>query len=238
MKTILLMLILLSSIGCNQDKEVTDYINENEKEEEWVQTPSNEYGSEFNSELPNILVIGDSISIGLTGPLNELMSGYDVFHPADNCRNSYFTRQNLGRWIENPMYTDGLEVILWNNGIWDTVTAADGEKSTSPIEWFGTSLEDYEDNMRAIATKLKATGKRIIFFTTTEVTGGPFIMGKENALNDIAKTIMNDFNIEVIDLYQYAIDVEAVHNPSYDVHFVKESNYVLAQYVKDFILSK
>ena len=231
-------LVFLTLIGCSSPEVVENGPTQTEPEKEWVQTPTTNWGKNYNTELPNILVIGDSISIGITGPLSRaLFDEYDVFHPADNCRNSYFTLHNLDRWLDMPRYAENLEIIVWNNGIWDSLFD-DWDIGEDPREWFGVSIEEYEENIIQIAEKMEATGKRIIFFTTTEIVGGPFKKGMEIELNEIAKRVLPNYGIEIIDMYQIAIDERAEHPISYDVHFTDEGNEILADALKDFILNR
>ena len=51
--------------------------------------------------LPEVLLIGDSISIGYTLPVRRLLDGQaQVFRPPDNCAHSAYGRQL--RWLLVP----------------------------------------------------------------------------------------------------------------------------------------
>src|SRR5688572_26123992 len=62
---------------------------------EWVASPwVPSYGATVDGPLPNILIIGDSISVQYTEATYDLLKDrYDVHHMLDNGRNSYYTRQ-------------------------------------------------------------------------------------------------------------------------------------------------
>ncbi|MBN1591061.1 MAG: hypothetical protein JW888_16225 [Pirellulales bacterium] len=55
-----------------------------------------------NPALPNVLLLGDSISIGYTIPVRkELQGKANVFRPATNCRYSSYGVKNLKLWLGN-----------------------------------------------------------------------------------------------------------------------------------------
>lgn len=202
----------------------------------WVQTPwTPSWGASKDGPLPNVLVLGDSISIGYTGATYDLLKDqFDVMHPADNCRNSSYTLAHVDQWLaEIP----NAQVITWNNGIWNTVR--DSQRTPGdPVTWFGTTPEQYESDIIQIARKLKATGARVIFFTTTDVspTASTFESGKEEVLNEIAKRVLPSEGIEVYDLNAFAKQSGAEHQATFDVHFTEAGNKVLGAYVAGAIL--
>jgi len=204
---------------------------------ERVSIESDKYGRITDTFLPNVLVLGDSISIGYTGPVSEILGDvYDVRHPDENCKNSYYTLENVDRWLEEYPKND---IITWNNGLWDTFL--DEYRSPNyPADWYGTDLEDYEDRLILIARKLKATGARVIFFTTTDIPSGAytFEVGKEIQLNEIAKRVLPAEGVEVVDLNEFALTITAHHYNEADVHYTDRGNELLGEFVSDVIMGE
>ena len=62
--------------------------------------------AEINPELPNVLLIGDSISMGYTKPVREKMKGIaNVFRPATNCGPTTKGVAELDKWLEDRKWS-------------------------------------------------------------------------------------------------------------------------------------
>lgn len=191
------------------------------------------HGATSDGSLPNILVIGDSISIGWISPVYDaLKEEYDISLPMVNGRNSYYSNKHFDACYEKwPA-----EIIIWNNGTWDCTLEEwhDTYAFNQPKEWYGTTLEEYKENIISTARKMKATGARVIFFTTTPLPNGAegiYKVGYEKQLNEIAKNILPNEGVEVYDLYQYAVDVNPERLTSTNEHFSEKGNKILAEFV-------
>ncbi len=173
-----------------------------------------------------ILVIGDSISLGYTPYLQSDMSQYDIIHPKDNCRNSWYTLQNIDMWINQLPHKP--DIIIWNNGIWNTIHDYHDE----PIERLGTSIEQYQNDMTNIAIKLKSITNEVYFNTTTHITpnNSIFNAGYENDLNNSVIDIMNNYKIHIIDLNTVSISLES--NKIDAVHFDTQGYKKIAEYIE------
>lgn len=157
-----------------------------------------------------VFVVGDSISIGYLPSLSQKIGQTNnVYHPLENCRNSWYTLQHVDQWIAQ---VQSPKTIIWNNGIWNVVRDELSNQPGQIKEQYGTTLEQYESDMRAIGAKLKATGARVIFFTTTALdsskTENYFDTQKINQLNDIALRIMPEMGIEIYDLNAVSLTVQ------------------------------
>lgn len=198
----------------------------------WNQTPEQEWGAPTDTPLPNLVVVGDSISIGYTGPLYALLgSEYDVRHPQDNGRNSWYTSQHVGVWTSSAD-----SIVVWNNGVWDCTDRAwhDEHIAFAPWEQYGTTDTEYETNLIATATQLKQNGSRVLFMTTTEAAyyeNGPYAEGREVRLNEIAKRVLPPLGVEVYDLYTFAKAIPNAHPNITDVHFEKSASKLMAEYI-------
>ena len=112
---------------------------------------------------PNeVLLIGDSISIGYTPPVAELLAGaFDVTHHEGNAGDSGDLRAEL-----DSLLAAGGEpgVIHFNVGLHDL-------KRKRPEGTLQVELKDFRVNLRAIVERLQATGARLIWATITPVIG-------------------------------------------------------------------
>lgn len=112
------------------------------------------------SELPCVLLLGDSIRMSYQPYVSELLAGRArVVGPDDNCQYSLYTLSSLDRWLAalgNP------DVVHWNNGLHD----CGHNPSRSPVQ---IPLDMYRANLEHVLRRLRAATSRIIWATTTPV---------------------------------------------------------------------
>jgi len=172
----------------------------------WTFTP--------DPELPNVLIIGDSISIGYTLQVRELLQGKaNVFRPMgrngtrrENCGGTTYGLEHIDRWLAVQKW----DVIHFNWGLHDlkhVKTAGGNDKSNDPNDPTQATLEVYTENMKVLVSKLKATGARLVFATTTPITPGTLnpLRTPEAPVryNAAALEIMKANEIRVNDLHAY-----------------------------------
>ena len=123
-----------------------------------------------NPNLPNILILGDSISIGYTPEVRRLLDGMaDVFRPTTNCMYSGYGVLNVEEWIGDKEW----DVIHFNFGIWDTHYMHDGQLVINLAEHKLEDLtrrytsEQHVQNMEKILAVLQQTGASLVWATTT-----------------------------------------------------------------------
>lgn len=186
--------------------------------------------SHVTSHKKLVLVIGDSISLGYTPYLQkELGSGYEVLHPSDNCRNSRYTLENIDLWISRlPRKPD---IVIWNNGIWNTIH----DYTEEPIERLGTTVEQYKDDMSAIAAKLQLTSAKLYFNTTTHIAANNTIFnaGYEDLLNASIIGMLSYNNVITIDLNAKSSTLESYKKDP--VHYTEEGYEKLAKFIAETI---
>ena len=67
--------------------------------------------------LPNVLIIGDSISLGYTEQVKKLLKDKaNVVHPPCNCQDSGTGVRSMEAWLGKAKW----DVVHFNFGIWDT----------------------------------------------------------------------------------------------------------------------
>ena len=104
-------------------------------------------------------------------------------------------------------------------------------------------MGEYERNLREIVKSLKATGATLIWATTTPVPEKIANVGANRrnsdviAYNSVARTIMEENQVPIDDLYAFALPrIKEIQQPD-DVHFTFEGSVVLARAVADSILA-
>ncbi len=183
--------------------------------------------------LPRVLLIGDSISIGYTLPVRELLKGKaNVHRVLTNCGPTKNVSK-VSDWLADKK-TGGekWDVIHFNFGLHD-LKHSDDKGTLVPVTATSkrqVSPEDYEKNLREIVSKLKATGAKLIFCTTTPVPEGARgrVPGDEVKYNEIALSVMKENNIAVDDLYAFAFAKLDKIQKKADVHFSDAGSKELA----------
>ena len=199
----------------------------------WAITP--------DPKLPNVLILGDSISIGYTLHVRELLKGKaNVFRPhrpdgkrPENCSGTTAGIQRIDRWLAAQEKWD---VIHFNWGLHDLkhVNAETGKNSNSFDDPQQAAPDAYEKNLKQIVAKLKATGAELIFATTTPYPDGvkpARLPADAKRYNDIATKIAKANDIAVNDLYSAILPrLKELQNPI-NVHFNKAGSAFLAKQV-------
>lgn len=181
--------------------------------------------------LPRVLLIGDSISIGYTLPVRELLKGKaNVHRPPENCSNSGTGLAKLDKWLGDKKW----DVIHFNFGLHDlkwtdekgTYVTPDKGKQVTP-------LAEYEKNMRQLAEKLKKTGAKVIWCSTTPVPDGSAgrVKDAEIEYNAVAAKVASECGIAIDDLHAVAKAKQSTIQLPHNVHFTAEGSRVLAESV-------
>ena len=188
--------------------------------------------------LPRVLLIGDSISMGYTLPVREMLAGKaNVHRPAANCASTKAGVLKINDWLGDKKW----DVIHFNWGLHDIVFHdANGKNATPATGSHQVAIADYEKNLRELVKRLKATNAKLIWCATTPVPAGTTNReaGDEVKYNEIAAKIMQDEGIPTDDLYAFALpQLEKIQLPK-NVHFTPEGSKVLAQKVSEEILKQ
>jgi hypothetical protein len=185
--------------------------------------------------LPRVLIIGDSISIGYMLAVREELKGKaNVHRPATNCGPTIRGVQSIDQWLATGKPGAKWDVIHFNFGLHDLKYIDDaGKNATADKGHAQVSEADYEKNLTAIVAKMKATGAKLIFATTTPVPAGSAarIKGDEEKYNAIARRVMEKHGVAIDDLYAFALPKLAEIQLPANVHFKPEGSKVLAKQV-------
>ncbi len=193
--------------------------------------------TKVDPNLPNVLIIGDSISIGYTGAVSAKLAGKaNVIHNPGNAEGTKLGLQKLKEWLGDTKW----DVIHFNWGLHDmkSVKAETGENSNDPNDPRQADLETYTANLEILVKQLKATGAKLIFATTTPFPAGvkPFRLPEDAArYNAAALGVIRANNIQVNDLYQLVLPKLNALQMLRNVHFNQEGSKVLGEQVAHVI---
>ncbi len=189
-------------------------------------------------DLPNVLLLGDSISIGYTlGVRANLKEIANVHRPATNCGPSVKAMAELDNWLGTTKwdvihFNFGLHDLKWMGPNGENLAMPKGEGNTQQVP-----LDEYVMYLDSIAQRLKATGAVVIFRNTTPVPQGAKgrVVGDSKIYNQAAAKVMKRHNIAIDDMYGYTIERLATIMLPANVHFNKEGNVYLAEKVSAVI---
>ena len=154
--------------------------------------------------LPRVLLIGDSVSRGYTQAVRKELAGKANVHRApENCGPSANGLKKLDGWLAGKKW----DLVHFNFGIHD--------RRTLP--------EVYEQNLEQLATRMEATGAKLVWASTTPVPpdtkDGDTVPKAITDRNQIAARVMQKHKVIIDDLHGWMFpDLAKFQNPK-DVHF-------------------
>lgn len=198
-----------------------------------------EPNTKLNTALPNVLLIGDSISIGYTKTAAGLLKDVaNVQRPGANCGDTTSGLRNLERWLGTTRW----DVIHFNWGLHDlcyrhpeskTQGRRDKVKGTLSVP-----LDQYEKNLEELVQRLEKTGAKLIWAATTVVPEGEEgrFVGDDVKYNAAARRVMEKHGIPVDDLHTLTAGFTASYfSGKGNVHFTEEGYTRIARQVAESI---
>ena len=194
-------------------------------------------------DLPTVLILGDSISIGYTPYVRELLKGKaEVKRPMqadgnpENCNGTTYGLTGIDRWLGSFKW----DVIHFNFGLHDMkhVDPATGEGSKNPQHPLQADPDTYKMNLSLLTERLLKTGAKLIFATTTpyaDVINPLRDNGMYEKYNILATGIMKENKIPVNDLCRFIRPRLVEFQQPRNVHFTEEGYRVLAGEVAKMI---
>ena len=183
--------------------------------------------------LPRVLLIGDSISEGYTLPVRKLLQGQaNVHRIPQNGGPTKLGIEHIEQWLGPGRW----DVIHFNWGLHDLMFFPDPK--VEPTQHEQDQLDLYERNLRVLVARLKQTGARLIWATSTPVPdqmssprSPPNRSGMVKRYNEAAARVMQANHILVNDLHAHVAPVVAKLQRANDVHFGTEGSEFLAKKV-------
>lgn len=179
---------------------------------------------------PNVLIIGDSISIGYTVPVQDLLKDRMNVHRIP-VNGGPTTRgvASIDSWLGDKKW----DVIHFNFGLHDLKYVDDKLKNTSTDAGKRqVPPEEYRKNLTAIVDRLEKTGAMLIWRPTTPVPPGSAsrIAAAEGEYNAIAAEVIAGRGIQVNDLNP-AIEAHPDWQLPANVHFTQEGSAEMGKLV-------
>jgi len=189
--------------------------------------------------LPRILLIGDSICGGYHKEVIRQLKDKAVV--VKNNGNAQWTGTGLEK-IDEWLGDGDWDIIHFNWGLWDIYGWRFYDEDRSP--------EAYAQRLDQLVTRMKKTGAKLIWATTTPVCPGPeatmlkrwnkesvITPDQQAAYRKAALEVMEKHGVEVNDLYSYILPDLEKYSPDPDnVHFTGSGSGHLAQKVTRTLL--
>jgi hypothetical protein len=214
--------------------------------QETAQPEAGKSKSEFDPALPNVLILGDSISIGYTPYVKKLLAGKaNVYRPvtttghAINCGNTKMGLAGLDQWIGTTKWN----VIHFNWGLWDMNRRIPHNKDNTGIRdkingQISFTPEEYGNNIEKIVVRLEKTEAKLIWGAVSFVPDGEEgrVFGDDLVFNDAANIVMKRHHIPVNDLNTLTrtFEPKLMAAPG-DVHYTSEGYRKIAKQVTEMI---
>lgn len=191
--------------------------------------------TELQEGLPNVLLIGDSISIGYTPyVIANLKETANVQRISKNGGDTNRGLKSLKSWLGKTEW----DVIHFNWGLHDlcyrhpeskVYGKRDKERGTQSVP-----IEEYSKNLERLVLQLKKTGAKLIWASTTlvpDLEAGRFA-GDEIKYNEAAAAIMKKYEIPINDLHALSLTIrDEMNGEKDDVHFSKPGSEKLGKHV-------
>lgn len=191
--------------------------------------------NEISESLPNVLILGDSISIGYTAQVRDGLKGVaNVVRPKANCGDTKMGLAGIEEWLGDTKW----DVIHFNWGLWDLCYRSPESKSQGNRDkingTISTPIPVYEKNLESLIERLKKTGATLIWANTTFVPEGEpgRFVGDEIKYNAAAEKVMKKHGIRINDLHSTTANLkpEMFTGPG-DVHYTTKASAKLAEQV-------
>ena len=171
--------------------------------------------------LPRVLIIGDSISMGYTIPVRELLKGKaNVHRPLANGGPTINGTAHIDEWLGSGKW----DVIHFNWGLHDLKINDDGTRQVP--------IDKYEQNLRELVARMRQTGAKLIWASTTPVPDAAMKIPRKTsdvpAYNKVAAKVMQEYGIPTDDLYTFALPrLSTIQLPA-NVHYTPDGYKALA----------
>ena len=191
-----------------------------------------------NSNLPRVLIIGDSISIGYTLPTREFLRGKANLHRIPT--NGGPTTRGLAN-IDAWLGKDKWDLIHFNWGLHDLKYMGPNGENLFPKEKGGkpqVPIDAYEKNLDKLVNRLKKTGAKLIWRNTTPVPPGSKgrCVGDSVKYNAAAARVMNKHEVPTHDLLTMSKKrMKEIMRPA-NVHYTPEGSKILGRDVARVII--
>lgn len=172
--------------------------------------------------LPRVLVIGDAVYREPVAILaKELKGRVEVVRP-ELPKGAVLDSASVLEHLDTLLGQGKWDLIHFNVGLGDLIHRAPGMKElrVMPIGSGGvrnTGPARYESNLEELVRRLKATGARLVWASTTPIRASAtdvFALGSEIEYNAIAAKVMTDTGIPTNDMYSHVKGMIDMNKPA------------------------
>ena len=186
-------------------------------------------------EVKNVLIIGDSISMGYTPFVKKmLVPNINVEHNRGNGGSTRKGCDSVEVWSGNAQW----DVIVFNFGLHDMVHK-DSLGKYNVNGKVTVTLDEYRKNLKRIVAILRQTTAKLIFVNTTVVPekADGRMVEDPSRYNKVAEEVMRENGIKVLDLYTPSLTIHPNNSKPANVHYTDKGYEMLAEYVANVIKS-
>ena len=190
--------------------------------------------------LPNVLIIGDSISIGYTLPTRALLQGKVNLHriPTNGGPTTKGVNE-IEKWLGERKW----DLIHFNWGLHDLKFMGKDGTNLVPKEKGGivqVSLPDYEKNLNKLITRMKKSAKQLVWRNTTPIPPGSKAryVGDSVKYNQAAARVMKKHGVPILDLFTPSKKSMKDWMKEANVHYHAHGSQALAERVAGDILKR
>lgn len=190
------------------------------------------------NHLPQVLLIGDSISGGYYQPVAKALEGKAVVAKSgDNGESTAVGVMKIDGWLGDTKW----DVIHFNWGVWDMYGWQYASDDRSPAM--------YAQRLETLVVRMKKTGAKLIWATTTPVPPKPegtmlkrwkkevvISPDLERQYQEAALQVMKKHEVKVNDLYALLKPRRSELQADDNVHFSQAGSGLMAKQVADCIL--
>ena len=190
--------------------------------------------------LPNVLIIGDSISIGYTLPTRALLKEKVNLHRIPT--NGGPTIKGVSE-IEKWLGTKKWDLIHFNWGLHDLKYMGKDGTNLVPKEKGGivqVPLADYEKNLEKLVIRMKNSTTKLVWRNTTPIPPGSKAryVGDSVKYNQAADRVMKKHGVPTLDLYTPSKKNMKDWMKKANVHYHAHGSQALAELVAKDTLNR
>ena len=174
------------------------------------------------NELPRMLILGDQIYQQPASDLQKEFKGKVEIHYSRMEPGVVWNSKTALKLLDHQLSDGRWNLIHFNCGLGDLIYRVPGVKAfrVMPRHAGGirnTSPQQYEKNLYMLVTRLKATGAKLVWASTTPIrhsSTNVFEKGKEVQYNALAAKVMTKHGIPTNDMYTFVKGLIDMNKPA------------------------
>ncbi|MBC8324047.1 MAG: SGNH/GDSL hydrolase family protein [Verrucomicrobia subdivision 3 bacterium] len=179
-------------------------------------------GVQAENALPRVLILGDQIYQQPAADLKKELKGKAEIHCPRHEPGVVWNTTTALELLDHYLGDGKWDLIHVNCGLGDLIHRVPGMKAfrVMPRHAGGrraTSPEQYEKNLHTLAARLKATGAKIVWGSTTPIrhsSTNVFAKGSEIEYNALAAKVMAKYGVPTNDMYAFVKDLIDMNKPA------------------------